>query len=107
MSQQHVPEDIEVTESGSTSFDSDSDNLSSDLDEELMKVCAAVASPPDGASIADLHKASAVLILSRCVAGSKLIIQALETAQKHLLNMRGRQQELLKWNVLLETSYWH
>jgi hypothetical protein len=35
---------------------------------------------------------------------TKLIIQVLEIAQKLLLNMQGRQHELLRQNVLLEAS---
>ncbi|KAG1834041.1 hypothetical protein DFJ58DRAFT_735918 [Suillus subalutaceus] len=62
MSRHHVnvPEDIKVMESSSDTagFGSDSDNLSLDSDEELLKVRAAVAPPRDNASIADLHQAS-------------------------------------------------
>ncbi|KAG1844859.1 hypothetical protein F4604DRAFT_1937270 [Suillus subluteus] len=77
-----VPENIEVVASSSaTGSDSDSDDSLSDSDEELLKVHAAVASPPDDASTADL-----------------------QIAQKLLLNMRGRQRELLKRNALLEAS---
>jgi hypothetical protein len=105
MSQHHVPEDIEVVGSSSAAgSDFDSDDLSSDSDEELMKVRAAVAPPRDNASIADLRQASGVSIFSGRITVSKLAIQALETTQKLLLNLRGRQREILKRNALLETS---
>ncbi|KAG1888188.1 hypothetical protein F4604DRAFT_1916112 [Suillus subluteus] len=85
MSRHHVnvPEDIEVMESSSDTagFSSDYDNSSSDSDEELLKVHAAVAPPWDNASIADLRQASTVLIFSG-----------------------RRQRELLKQNALLEAS---
>ncbi|KAG2034357.1 hypothetical protein BDR03DRAFT_1013549 [Suillus americanus] len=72
------------------SFDSSSDNSSgsdeeSDSNEELMQVCTVIAPPPDTASPQELH-------------------EALGIAQKLLLNMRGWCRELLKKNVLLETS---
>jgi hypothetical protein len=44
------------------------------------------------------------LNLSGRITVSKLAIQALDTTQKLLLNLRGQQQEILKRNALLENS---
>jgi len=88
MSQHHVPEDIKVVGSSSAAgSDFDSDDLSSDSDKELMKFRAAVPPPWDNASIADLRQASGVSIFSGRITVSKLAIQALDTAQKLLLNL--------------------
>ncbi|KIK46620.1 hypothetical protein CY34DRAFT_9495 [Suillus luteus UH-Slu-Lm8-n1] len=76
----HVPENIEVMESSS--------DTGSDSDEELLKIF-----------VRQVLSHSLTRALQ-----TKLIIQMLEIAQKLLLNMQGRQRELLKQNALLEAS---
>ncbi|KAG2741160.1 hypothetical protein P692DRAFT_201871848 [Suillus brevipes Sb2] len=82
--QQNRAEDNSDFESSSR-VDGDSTDSSTDSDDDLVQVRAAIAPARDGATVQEVR-------------------QALEVAQNLLLNMHGKCRELLKRNALLEAT---